>query len=132
MRVFRRNAPVPTSTAELGRRGERAAARWLRRERYRILARNVRIPGGELDLVCCAPDRRTIVVVEVKTRIAGASGPPPEANVGAEKRARLRRLAERLRRANGWEDRPIRIEVIAVEWGANGRPSVRRFQSIGC
>ena len=50
----------------LGRRGERIAAARLRREGYRILARNVRNRFGEIDLVAEAPDRRTVVVVEVK------------------------------------------------------------------
>ena len=50
----------------LGQRGEEAAARYLRRKRYKILARSHRFRLGELDLV--ALDGRTIVFVEVKTR----------------------------------------------------------------
>ncbi|MBI4601734.1 MAG: YraN family protein, partial [Planctomycetes bacterium] len=48
----------------LGRRGERAAARHLRRQGLRILARNVREGRGEIDLV--ALDGATLVFVEVK------------------------------------------------------------------
>ena len=47
----------------LGRRGERAAARLLRSQGYRVLARNARVPMGEADLVCLAPDGKTVVVV---------------------------------------------------------------------
>ena len=50
----------------LGQRGEAAAARYLRRRGYKILARSDRFGPGELDLV--ALDRKTIVFVEVKTR----------------------------------------------------------------
>lgn len=50
----------------LGRSGERLAARRLRQAGYRVLARNYRAAGGELDLV--AADSRTLLFVEVKTR----------------------------------------------------------------
>jgi len=112
----------------LGRAGERAAARMLRRAGYRVIGRNVRCRAGEADIVCIAPDRRTVVVVEVKTRRATGGGPPPEANVHARKRAKLLAVTRYLARANRWEGRPVRIDVVAVEWpaeGARGRPVLR-------
>src|SRR5439155_10765697 len=57
-----------------GSRSERAAARFLRRLRYRILARNVNLPTGELDLV--ALDGRTLVFVEVRSTERGAADRP--------------------------------------------------------
>lgn len=100
-----------------GALGERLAARRLRRSGYRVLLRNVRLPVGELDIVCLAPDRRTIVVVEVKCRVVkGEMGMRrPEAAITAHKRRKLRSLAELLRRRRGWDDRPIRIDVVSVE-----------------
>ena len=56
----------------LGRRGEAAAARYLRRRGYKILARSDHLSPGELDLV--ALDGRTIVFVEVKTRQSADAG----------------------------------------------------------
>ena len=61
----------------LGRRGEGIAARYLRRCGYRILERNFRAAGAEIDLV--AADRETLVFVEVKARSSGALGTPAEA-----------------------------------------------------
>lgn len=123
----------PASAARrLGRAGERLAARTLRRAGYRILGRNLHVPMGEADLLCVAPDRRTIVLVEVKTRLASAGGgsafvaPPPEAAVHAEKRDKLRRILRHLVAANRWHDRPCRIDVVAIDWPADGgRPEVR-------
>lgn len=103
----------------VGRRGERAAARYLKARGYRVLASNARVPMGEADLVCLAPDRATVVIVEVKTRLvaAGTVDPiPPEVNITAHKRGKLLSIARHLARANGWEERPVRIDVVAVEW----------------
>ena len=50
-------------------------AKLLKRAGYRIVGRNVHVPMGEADLVCVAPDRRTVVVVEVKSRRVGEGQP---------------------------------------------------------
>lgn len=109
----------------IGARGERIAARYLKRRGYRVLARNAVMGGvagpisAEADLVCVDPDGSTIVVVEVKTRAAdGSRGIAPEAQINEHKKRQLRRIAARLVRANGWQGRGIRIDVVAVEIGA--------------
>ncbi len=51
---------------EIGRKGERIAARFLRRAGYRLVARNKHFGKNELDLV--VKNKRHIVFVEVKTR----------------------------------------------------------------
>ena len=50
----------------LGAAGERAAADFLRRHGYALLARNYRCPGGEVDVI--ALERGAVVFVEVKAR----------------------------------------------------------------
>lgn len=52
------------TSQQIGHRGERVAARFLRREGYRIVARNQHFGRNELDLV--AKDKQYIVFVEVK------------------------------------------------------------------
>ncbi len=115
---------------ELGRRSESLAAEHLRKLGYTLLGRNVRLRWGEADIVCEAPDRRTIVVVEVKSREAGGeSGSKqiaPEVAVNRAKRRRLVAIARSLQRSNGWTDRPIRIDVVAVDW-VQGRATVRHY-----
>jgi putative endonuclease len=132
-RIFDRlRRAAPGDERALGRAGERAAAGLLRRAGYRVLGRNVRMAVGEADLLCIAPDRRTIVVVEVKTRLRGSSRSllgeivAPEASVHAHKRRKLRAVARAIVCANGWSGRPCRIDVVAVEWpAAGGRPVLR-------
>lgn len=113
----------PRNPKALGRSGERFAASWLRKQGYRIAGRNVKGAGsaaGEADIVAIGPDRHTIVIVEVKTRErrhdAGVSAFPPEVALNMHKRKTLRSLARELARANGWGDRPVQIDGLAIEF----------------
>lgn len=124
---------TPESAAKrLGRLGEREAWRYLRARGYRLLGRNVRVPMGEADLVCETPDGAGVVVVEVKSRARGVSersdAIPPEAAVTPEKRRRLHAIAAHLRKCNGWQERPVRVDVVAVEFDAQGRATLRHHE----
>ncbi|TVQ63787.1 MAG: hypothetical protein EA378_00650 [Phycisphaerales bacterium] len=101
--------------ARLGVTGERVAARRLRTLGYRVLQRNARPGGVEIDLVCEAPDRRTLVLVEVKARRPGPDGRPPEMGINAAKRQRLRRACEAVRRTRFAKGRPVRVDVVAID-----------------
>ena len=110
----------------LGARGERAAARLLRRRGYRIVARGFRLRDrGEIDLV--AVDGRTVVFVEVKTRRGDARGRPAEA-VDARKQRRLTRLATAFLRRHDLLGCSARFDVVAVTWPADrGRPAIEHI-----
>ncbi|HEU5158346.1 MAG TPA: YraN family protein [Streptosporangiaceae bacterium] len=95
----------------LGRRGEAAAADYLRRLGWTILDRNWRCRGGELDIV--AYDGHRHVVCEVKTRSSARFGDPLEA-ITAAKAARLRRLAGRWAAQHGVSAAQIRIDVLGL------------------
>jgi putative endonuclease len=75
----------------VGRAGELIAARFLERHGLTVVARNMHLEGGELDLL--ALDAGARVAVEVRT-ITG-TGDPADA-VGHGKRRRVRRLASRV------------------------------------
>ena len=122
---------------ELGKRGEDAAAKRLRSRGYRIIERNAVVPMGEADIVAEAPDGRTIVIVEVKSRRRANGQPvrsavtPPEAAITRRKRAKLTSIARHLARANGWIDRPVRIDVIAVEYADESHePVIRHHEGV--
>jgi putative endonuclease len=106
----------------LGADGEAAAARHLEAAGYRVLARNVRAGGVELDLVVARG--RTIAFVEVKTRRSRRAGAPEEA-VDARKRARLLRGAVAWMREHGRRGRTVRFDVVAVEPDGRGGLAVR-------
>ncbi len=107
------------SDSTLGHRGEKAAARHLKRLGYRIVARRDRLWRlDEVDLV--AVDGRTVVFVEVKTRRDQEHGHPAEA-VGPDKQRRLSRLATAFLKRHGLLDRPARFDVVAVTWPDHAR-----------
>lgn len=81
---------MPASNGGKGAAGEARAAEFLRERGYRVVQQNVRLPGGEIDLIC--QDGATIVFVEVKSRETGTFGSALAA-VDARKRATLRKLA---------------------------------------
>ncbi len=96
----------------LGRRGERAAERHLRRNGYRIVVRNFRAAGAEIDLV--AIDGDILVFVEVKTRRSRAAGAPEEA-VDERKQTRMRRAAEVFARRYRADEIEMRFDIVAVD-----------------
>jgi putative endonuclease len=111
----------------LGPRGEAAAARYLARQGYRILARGDRSRLGEIDLV--ALDGRTVVFVEVKTRQTADEGHPSEA-VDAAKQGRLTRLALAFLKRHGLLGQAARFDVVAVTWPAEKRrPTIEHFRN---
>jgi putative endonuclease len=97
----------------LGAAGEARAARHLEAAGYRILARNARAAGVELDLVAQRGD--LLVFVEVKTRTSDAFG-GAEAAVDARKQARLARGAAAWLREHAGPSRRARFDVIACRF----------------
>jgi putative endonuclease len=95
----------------LGAAGEQAAERFLRAQRYAILARNYRCPTGEVDLV--ALDGRTVVFVEVKTRTQEGFGSPFDA-IDPHKQHQLARAAQYFLAEHRLHDRPARFDVVGV------------------
>jgi putative endonuclease len=111
----------------LGDRGERTAARYLRRQGFKILARQYSNRFGEVDLI--ALDGDWVVFVEVKTRQNAAAGLPVEA-VTPEKQSRLTRAALAFLKARGLLEARARFDVVAVMWPANSkRPEIEHYRN---
>jgi putative endonuclease len=100
-----------SSSHAKGREGEDQAASFLASQGYKVLARNVRIPGGEIDAVCL--DGPVLVIVEVKRRDSPAYGAALGA-VDRRKRATLRRIAADYAQIVAPSAR-IRFDVVTVD-----------------
>lgn len=107
---FSKDGPRDSRVA-LGAKGERMAVRRLRRDGYRIIARNFRAAGAEIDAI--AWDGDTLVFVEVKTRLRLGAGSPEE-SVNWLKQNHIRRAAALYARAHAMEELPMRFDVVAV------------------
>ena len=73
-------------SAARGKAGEDAVCAYLEEKGYKILARNYRKKGGEIDII--AQEADTAVFVEVKTRKYGAM----DSGTGAMTKAKMRRI----------------------------------------
>jgi len=117
-RILRSNA----EHLQLGARGEKLAAQYLRRQGFKILYRNFRgRTGGEIDLVC--RDRDTLVFVEVKTRTREDFGRPLEA-VNTQKERRISMGALAWLRLLGNPDIFLRFDVVEVMIAAGEAPKI--------
>ena len=126
-------ARFPVWRRWFGRRSERAAAKYLRRQRFRILGRNLDDRLGEIDLL--ALDGQTLVVVEVRSS-ESKTFDELAATVDLVKQKRLtgailRYLQRRKLRSIG-----VRFDVLALRWPPAARePEVRHyrhaFESVG-
>ncbi|HDZ22306.1 hypothetical protein LCGC14_0203540 [marine sediment metagenome] len=120
--------PFRRAETSLGRRGEKLAARHLKRRGLKILARNYRCPAGEVDLIALDPTNKhlgaeTIAFVEVKSR-SSDHYTDPESAVRADKQRRIRKVAGyylQRRRVEGYN---IRFDIVAVVFDGD-RPTVR-------
>lgn len=114
----------------LGRRGEAAAAAYLKRRGYRIIQRGARRRFGELDIVAVdlqAAAGRTIVFVEVKTRSSHDAGHPADA-VDERKQQRLTRVGLAWLKGHGLLESPARFDVVSVTWPPGSRhPTIEHF-----
>ena len=106
----------------LGLRGERHAAKILRRKGFRILLRGKRNRFGELDIIAVdeRDERRTLVFVEVKTRHNDRGGSPAEA-VTLIKQRRLSRSAMAFLKTHDMLDHPARFDVVSIIWPRESR-----------
>lgn len=118
--------PGPEATAAPRRRGarnalgafaERLAAAHLQRRGYRIIARNVTLRIGEIDVVALK-DGMT-VLVEVRARRDGALGSPFE-SLSRAKQRRLVRSAELYVALHPELPQEARIDLVAVSLSGAG------------
>lgn len=115
---LRKLAGNPTAEMALGERGEKYAARYLRRQGYKILVRRFKGRGGEIDLCCRHKD--TLVFVEVKTRKSDERGAPSEFVDRAKQRS-LSKTALDYLRLLGNPQIKFRFDIVEVLLRADAR-----------
>ncbi len=109
---------MTTERQRLGKRGEELATHRLEARGYCVVARNYRTKSGEIDLI--AEEGGSLVFVEVRTR-TGTSFGSPEESITPKKRATMIAAAEEYMQENGAEGREWRIDLVAVQFGPQGK-----------
>jgi putative endonuclease len=116
-------------SAEIGRRAEDAAARYIEGLGWTVLGRNVRVSRLEIDLI--ARDGEVVVVLEVRTRGSGAWERALD-SVGHGKRLRIRRAGESLWRTRFRRDlslQRMRFDLVSVDLDAASGLSIEHVRA---
>ena len=115
------------STRQLfGHKAEGLAAKLLQKKGYRIIGRNIRLPGGELDIV--AQFGEVVVFVEVKARRTESHGGALHAVTG-EKEQRLVKLAAQYRSQHDFSQQSCRFDVILCQETPNGTLDIDHIEN---
>ena len=112
---------------KLGDRGEKIAAKLLRKQGYRIIEKNYHSRLGEIDIV--AKEDESIVFVEVKTRCSTDFGLPEEA-LSYDKRRRLSKLALGYLAHRRIKDTNCRFDVVSILMDNNRANKVKHIKLI--
>ncbi|HUX48366.1 MAG TPA: YraN family protein [Dehalococcoidia bacterium] len=110
---------------EVGKLGEKAAQKFLKKRGYRIHETGFRCPHGEIDII--AQQKDYLVFVEVRTKSSLDFGTPEE-SITQSKKKKL--IASALTYANTHQNLPSiwRIDVVAIELDDKGQ--TRRIELI--
>lgn len=119
-------APLPRDNKGVGNLGEEMATAFLVEKKYRILDRNFRCKGGEVDIVARDPRDRSLVFVEVKARRDLSYGVPQLA-VTPFKQRQISKAALTWLAKNRQLDVNARFDVIAIMLDDNGRHKVEHI-----
>jgi putative endonuclease len=104
---------LPTDNKATGVLGEEIAVGFLTVRGYRILERNFRCKGGEVDIIARDPADKSLVFIEVKARRGLAYGVPQLA-VTPFKQRQISKAALTWLSKNRLHDTNARFDVIAI------------------
>lgn len=116
------------STKLSGNYGETLAVKYLQKLGYKILERNYRIRGGEIDIV--AQNKDILVFIEVKARWSHEFGLPVE-SITPWKIKALLKTAQFYCLKMKWGDKPYRIDVVSVDFAEDqNNPKIELIRNI--
>jgi len=114
-----------SSPQAFGQVAETLAADMLRKKGYRIIEKNLRLAGGELDLI--AEDQGTLVFIEVKARRGEQLGGAPYA-INTRKQQQIIKLAQCYLSKHRLADKQCRFDVILVVGTQESSPHLTHIE----
>jgi len=127
-KLFPSLPPVPISPGNrgTGALGEEIASNFLIASGYKILERNFRCKGGEVDIVARDPEDKTLVFIEVKARRNLSYGVPQLA-VTPFKQRQISKAALTWLSKKRMHDQNARFDVIAILLDGGGLHKVEHI-----
>ena len=104
-------SPAKTKNRAKGEQGEKVAAKFLKKNGYKVLCQNYSTNLGEIDIV--ASHNGYIVFVEVKARSSIVFGMPSEA-VNQAKQRKIRNVALQFLKQNNLNSELFRFDVVEI------------------
>lgn len=111
-----------------GDQGEEIASAFLTARGFRILERNFRCKGGEVDIIAREPGDKSLVFIEVKARRSLAYGVPQLA-VTPFKQRQISKAALTWLMKNHQLDSNARFDVIAILLHSDGNHAVEHIKN---
>lgn len=120
--------PATASNKGTGELGEEVAANFMIARGYRILERNFRCKGGEVDIIARDPGDKSLVFIEVKAR-RGLSYGVPQLAVTPFKQRQISKAALTWLSKNRLHDTNARFDVIAILLSGDGRHTIEHIMN---
>ncbi len=102
---------------DIGKKGEQIAKQYLLDKGLSFRAANIRVPGGEIDLLMYDPITKELIFVEVKTRSSTSFGTAAD-SITPNKTATTKRAIEYYVTANKWAH-DYRFDVICIQYSVS-------------
>jgi putative endonuclease len=122
--------PPPASTGNkgTGELGEEVAMNFMIARGYRILERNFRCKGGEIDIIARDPEDKSLVFIEVKAR-RGLSYGVPQLAVTPFKQRQISKAALTWLSKKHLHDTNARFDVIAILLHTDGQHTIEHIKN---
>lgn len=117
---------LPAGNINVGKLGEEIAEAFLTARGFRILERNFRCKGGEVDLITRDPGDKSLIFVEVKARRSLSYGVPQLA-VTPFKQRQISKAALTWLSKNRMHDTNARFDVIAILLDSKGTHKIEHI-----
>jgi putative endonuclease len=127
-RITSKRPPAPTGNKGTGELGEEVAANFMIARGYRIIERNFRCKGGEVDIIARDPGDKSLVFIEVKAR-RGLSYGVPQLAVTPFKQRQISKAALTWLSKNRLHDTNARFDVIAILLSGDGRHTIEHIMN---
>ena len=96
----------------IGQKGERLAREYLEKEGLVFHEANLRVPGGEIDLLMEDKEKRELVFIEVRTRTKSEFGSPEE-SISPSKQHILKRSIAMYMQNYSWNTN-YRLDIVTI------------------